>query len=570
MRDTPPDLKDNPALAQTVDTILLDMLGDTAAAAWAALAGTGASNASMSQESWKIFVRLALRDREWLGSERRDYAALFSATAEPGPANLAYAAEEAVGALVAEADRAENNDERAAVARLTVRTIELLMHAGLTGGRIDDQLFQALGRTLTPLLYDHVAGPRVVSSIGPVAEPVLAEYVLPAAVPNEPMADRPLGQRFAPEVTNWLLADAEFGFTELHADRNLIGNARYHVVADAVFANYTTASLQDRAQWAPFASIGLCRALYEEFSPDQWRSTDITPLFEQSWDINRLLWVDEQCPNAIPARFFLRSLLAAQSANELGRVAWCIIDRAGKSLELTGTPPEPDADDLAWTWALLATVNWRTVRPGHIETWSKVIEDYHRRPDVRLHVTLSVNLAITYILFRCKEFNVPPGPAVWLASNHAAALEHAVTENSRDVADALFTLIDHGVIDGYTFCVLAVLAAPGAPRNSALPPNDPLRSLLAGDRTTVDGTTIFDHVARLVMDDPYLLGAPPDPMSLAKVTRILVSAVHSVSSFELDDIARFAQNWFRGPGDRGGPPLPGNRSVPYTPPGWQR
>lgn len=547
-RDSPASLHEVPALLRSVADVLLPGLGHNAADAWAELTQTtpGVATDGVTQDLvWKTFVSRALRDPDWLGREQRSYDRVFAPAHGQGPSDLIGEAHDAVRALAERAEEADPDSAAAAhVARTALRMIELLDHAGLTGGVIDDLVHHILDKTLKHRLYDQVLGTEFVREIGPVTERVRTDFVLPSVVTEKPVEDRPLGRRFTREVARWLQGAGAADFESLRRDPRLIETPVYQVLSDAVFRIFTTGSALEQQKWAEIAPIGLWRALYEERSDQRWRPTDITPLFTgERWDTDKLLLVDSYLPTMIPPRFFRQALIESATAGDVESIAARITSgghsKAREAVTLTGTPSDSAGDQLAETWAKLATMEWRALRPSDIESFRPVLTDYDRRTASSLPAPLSVNLAIAYILLRSKEFETSSPPSMSLGPAHESTLAYSAATNRETTVNALVILVDHNCLDAYWVCAIAVLAAQSAPPTKILPPNDPLRLM----RDT-GGRTIFEDLAMRLMRFPFFWAAPACEADLVEAVRTLSASVSAAESpWTLDGLDRFARTW---------------------------
>ncbi|MFI7000861.1 hypothetical protein [Nocardia sp. NPDC050175] len=549
-RDSPASLTQDLVLLGSVAGVLVPALGYTAEDAWNALADTaiGASPGGVTRDFvGQIFVARALQDPQWLAREQRSYESRLLPEAGHGPTDLSGEVRGAVDALAHRAQVAAADLAYCAqVARTALRMLELLDYAGLLGGDIAEVMRDVLVRALRPVLYDHTYGPEFVSAIGSITERVRAEFVFPAVLPTEPVVGRPLGERFAGAVAQWLIGSGSIGFDALSRNRNLIETPLCQLVSDSVFRIYRSADGQLRRDWAWAMPIGLSRALYEEDSPQGWRTTDITPLFaDEQWEVDALLRVDAQWPNRIPPRFFRLSLLESRSSTELTALIGCITRRAGsgrpRSTPLIGTPSDDVLDELALTWAKLATIDWRGLRRSDIDTLGPILADYGQRPHPRLPAPLDTNVAIAYILWRSKEAERPTAShALTLDSAHADALANYAIQHRQATVDALLALIDRASLDAHWVCVLAVLAAPSAPRSAARSPDDPL--LLMREPS---GTTIFEEIAVQAMRKSHLWDAPRSEAALVEEVERELRARITEPGPLIHDFEHFTRMWHK-------------------------
>lgn len=548
-RDSPASLTQDPVLLSSVAGVLVPALGYTAEDAWNALADTaiGTSPGGVTRDFvGQIFLARALQEPDWLASEQHCYETRFRPQAGRGPTDLSSEVRDAVDALAQRAQVAAGDLAYSAhVARTALRMLELLDYAGLVAPDIGAVLREVLVKTLRPVLYHHTYGPEFVSAIGSITERIRTEFAIPAVLPDEPVVGRPLGERFAGVVAQWLIGSDAFGFDALSRDRDLIATPLYQLVSDSVFRAFRSPDGQHRRDWAWAAPIGLSRALYEEDSPQGWRTTDITPLFaDEPWEVGELLRVDALWPNMIPPRFFRLSLVESLAPAELAALIPRMTRRsAGASSPrypaLAGTPSDDAADELAATWARLATMDWRGFRRSDIAALRPLLADYGQRPQPRLPAPLDMNMAIAYILLRSKEFDpATTSRALTLDSAHAGALADYAVRHRQQTIDALLALIDRTRLDAHWICVLAVLAAPSAPRSMARPPDDPLLRMRAQG-----GRTIFEEVAVQAMRKPHRLDAPRSEAALVdEVKRELRTTEpgHLIHDFE-----HFTRMWYK-------------------------
>ncbi|WP_433665082.1 hypothetical protein ACQPW1_24530 [Nocardia sp. CA-128927] len=547
-RESPASLKRDPVLLASAAGVLFPTLGTTAEGAWNALADTAVdtSPGGLTRDVvGRMFVVLALRDPDWLGREQRFYETRFVPDAGQEPTDLSSEARDAVHELACRAQEVGADWVQCAhVSRTALRMLELLDYAGLISDDIDAVMREVLVRTLRPLLYDHIHGPEFVAAIGSITEHVRTAFVLPAVVPEEPVVGRPLGERFAGEVGQWLLGADTVRFAALTRAPALIETSLYQLVADSVFRIFRSYDGQHRRDWAWAAPIGLSRALYEEHSRQDWRSTDITPLFtDEPWDIDELLSVDAQWHNMIPPRFFRLSLIETCSPAELAALTHRISRRTGssksRSAPLTGTPHDDALDEVAATWARLATVDWRGFHRTEIRTLWPLLADYGQRREPRLPAPLATDMAVAYILLRSKEFEHPTAPRVLtLGTAHAVALANYAVQNWQATVAGLLALIDHTGLDAHWVCVLAVLAAPTAPPSAARQSDDPLLLM-----RKPGGRTIFEEVAVQAMRNPHRWDAPRTEAALVDAVKGELRDRTAESGQLIHEFDRFTRIW---------------------------
>ncbi|MBH0779608.1 GAP1-N2 domain-containing protein [Nocardia bovistercoris] len=543
VRETRVRLSDHPALHQKVLAVMLPGIGDSAEDAWRVLTAPDVArflDPSTRDLVWKIFVDRALDEPAWVAAERRSYAVSPPVLTEADTAGIAEKVRTAARRLAMRADTHRRNLAAVAeIARAALRTLELFEHLGPAGRGADDTMIDVLEQTLGPVLLDRPRGLEFVGDYGPIDDHVRAAFVQPAMASDRDF-DQPLGQRFADQVADWLIGPAVPDLAALRRDPDLIASLPYHIGADRIFRNLT--GPRSRSGWAQYAPIALMRALHEASAPHRFRPTDIAPLFEEHSNITDLVAIDRGYGGVVPIHLYHRALVSAATTEELDELARHILLRAGSDpdpdIALRATAPNPGLDALTESWAELARVNWHTVRRDDLDRWSAVFVDHYSRPDSRPPAALNFNLGIAYLLARSTEVERRTTVAAPLRPDHAAAVIDAVAENWNATVAILRRLVDHVCLDAAWICGLAVVTTFEPLASASLSTQDPLRSLY-GDR----GETLFEEVARNLLECPHRWGAPATTDRLADAVRRQLRANGNDRRFDKTDLREFAGEW---------------------------
>lgn len=202
-RDAPPAVARTPSGA-TVQRVQDELLGRTAADAWAALQGPLPHGVDR-RRAVEVYLDRAFDDRDWL--LREGGAPAFDLVGTRSPVHEVVEHAHAAVARFGTAASGSRPDEDHTTAAVVLRVLDLVARAGLAEHLDPTRVTPVLDRTVAPQLLHPVTGPDLVTRVGPLTEATQARIVRPwldQFLPGLPGAP---GCRVATLVLRWLFPE---------------------------------------------------------------------------------------------------------------------------------------------------------------------------------------------------------------------------------------------------------------------------------------------------------------------------------------------------------------------------
>lgn len=480
-------------------TILLEHSPETVAGTeWAALIanlvehnlGDSTEDAARALDRWSrddtlapavrilaavVFAHRAFDDVGWIASADPRHRELFD-HCDRAP-ELVTAAERAIDRL---RQRVGVGSDRIDVAVDALRTIDVVVRAGLLTARSEDRVFEILELAVVPVLCDSKAGPAVVAEVGEVGETTCVDFVQPAVVTYPDFLARPLGRRLERSVFAWVACSLRERptFEELVTDRSVVTSPVSVLVAEGVFG-LTADGGRVRSDLATVASW---RAFFElDDGAARVDSLDEV-VAAQKWSAVQWCQAIETFPQVVAPRYLQDAVVCNAWATDVEAVAAHLIRvRRG---ELRGRwHGHRYFDALAESWAAIRwQESWSTVGgPEFDRAWQQdglpVLTDYARQYAADLPSDVLARLVV-FLLGALARPHGDPLAELDLPAAHQDALVDAVVTEARYAVESIVELVESGVIGIEWLLAHAVFSSPRAPRAGGLSAQTELLSRL--------------------------------------------------------------------------------------------